>query len=72
MYICLMIARSHITEIGNLLSHFPVVALLGARQTGKTTLAKQIESDLGTKTIYLDLEMNSDLYKLELVGKLAK
>ena len=32
--------RSHITAIKKLLAHNPVVALLGARQVGKTTLAK--------------------------------
>ena len=44
------------------LQHFPCVALLGPRQVGKTTLAKQI-GQLGN-TLYLDLERPSDLAKL--------
>lgn len=39
-----------------LLKHFPVVALIGARQVGKTTLAKEIWEDF----TYLDLEKPSD------------
>ncbi|WPR73924.1 ATP-binding protein [Algoriphagus sp. NG3] len=41
---------------------FPVTGIVGPRQVGKTTLAKQLL--LGTKVIYLDLEKNSDLNKL--------
>ncbi len=40
----------------------PAVVLLGARQVGKTTLAKAIARDL--KSIYLDLEAPEDLLKL--------
>ncbi len=40
----------------------PVVVLLGARQVGKTTLAKTIAADL--ESIYLDLEAPADLLKL--------
>jgi predicted AAA+ superfamily ATPase len=40
----------------------PAVALLGARQVGKTTLAKSIASE--TDSIYLDLEAPEDLLKL--------
>jgi predicted AAA+ superfamily ATPase len=42
---------------------FPVVAILGPRQCGKSTLAKTIISD-DDSFIYLDLEKNSDLNKL--------
>jgi predicted AAA+ superfamily ATPase len=38
------------------------VALLGARQVGKTTLAKTISK--GREAIYLDLESPEDLLKL--------
>lgn len=42
-------------KILNLLKIFPVVIILGARQTGKTTLAKQVAPDFH----YLDLEKPS-------------
>ena len=44
------------------LAQFPAVALLGARQVGKTTLAKIIAKD--HHSIYLDLEAPEDLQKL--------
>ena len=43
---------------------FPVTVLLGARQIGKTTLAKSIRDRLERPSIYLDLEIPSDLQKL--------
>lgn len=43
----------------------PVVALLGPRQVGKTTLALSIGERVNSKTCsYLDLELDSDLNKL--------
>ncbi len=43
----------------------PVVALLGPRQVGKTTLALKIAEDKNDKkTSYLDLELDTDLAKL--------
>jgi hypothetical protein len=44
------------------ISRIPAVALLGARQVGKTTLAKTIAKD--RNSIYLDLESPEDLLKL--------
>ncbi len=44
------------------LSEMPAVALLGARQVGKTTLAKSLSQTMDT--LYLDLESPSDLLKL--------
>ncbi|PZX50721.1 hypothetical protein LV84_03913 [Algoriphagus ratkowskyi] len=44
------------------ISQFSVTGIVGPRQVGKTTLAKQLL--LNTNTIYLDLEKNSDLNKL--------
>lgn len=46
------------------LAAFPAVALLGPRQSGKSTLAKMILEPLGNKALYLDLERPSDLRKL--------
>jgi len=45
------------------INHNPVVALLGARQVGKTTLAKTITAEM--PSIYLDLEAPRDLSKLQ-------
>ena len=45
------------------LRHFPVVALLGPRQVGKTTLARTVARKLG-HVIYLDMERPSDAAKL--------
>ena len=44
--------------------HSPAVAILGARQVGKTTLAKQIGSAQKKECIYLDLENPLDARKL--------
>jgi len=57
-----MIVRSIIDNLNQDLSNMPAVALLGARQVGKTTLAKVIAND--HEAIYLDLEAPEDLLKL--------
>ena len=44
------------------LEWMPVVALLGSRQVGKTTLARELK--LEKEVHYLDLERPSDLAKL--------
>lgn len=44
------------------MQHTPAVALLGARQVGKTTLAQTIACD--RNSLYLDLESPEDLLKL--------
>lgn len=46
------------------LKHNPVVALIGSRQCGKSTLAKHLLAK-NKQGIYLDLERPSDLQKLE-------
>lgn len=46
------------------LDRFPVVALLGSRQTGKTTLAKEAVRRRTPKAVYLDLELPGDAAKL--------
>ncbi|MBU1167959.1 MAG: ATP-binding protein [Proteobacteria bacterium] len=51
-------------EIKDRLLDFPVVALLGPRQCGKSTLAKQLLQPM-KDVIYLDLEKPSDARKLE-------
>lgn len=51
-------------EVKESLKDFPVVALLGPRQCGKSTLAKQLLLTMD-KTSYIDLEKPSDIRKLE-------
>lgn len=46
------------------LTQIPIVALLGSRQVGKTTLAKYLQTATEKETIYLDLESDEDLTKL--------
>lgn len=43
---------------------FPAVGMIGARQVGKTTLAREIASKANGPAIYLDLERPSDRAKL--------
>ena len=55
-----MIKRHISSLIKKRLKNYPVVALLGARQTGKTTLAKTFSG------IYFDLELEHDCLRLDL------
>jgi len=57
-----MIERRITSELADLVDHFAAVALLGPRQVGKTTLAKQFGDT--RPSIYLDLELDSDRRKL--------
>lgn len=52
-------------EIIRGLKNNPVIAILGPRQCGKSTLAKQIIKNSEKEVVYLDLERPSDLAKLE-------
>ena len=52
------------TSIEKRLKHNPAVALLGARQVGKSTLARHILKK-HKHSIYLDLEKSSDRQKIE-------
>ena len=60
----MIISRQMEATIASDLKYFPVVAILGPRQSGKTTLAKAIIADR-RDTLYLDLERPSDLAKLQ-------
>jgi predicted AAA+ superfamily ATPase len=51
-------------EIHQLVNFFPVVAIVGPRQVGKTSLVKTIRKDLKKASLYLDLENPDDLIKL--------
>lgn len=57
-----MIERRLASTILNRIQNFPAVVILGPRQVGKTTVAKQIAKEYNS--IYLDLELPSDLEKL--------
>jgi uncharacterized protein len=59
-----MITRAIQTQVQQALTFFPAVGIVGPRQVGKTTLAKIIEQTLDMPTLFLDLERDSDRYKL--------
>lgn len=60
-----MVTRQYDVQLGKLLKQFPAVCLLGPRQSGKTTAAKNFLKTYKGKSIYLDLESYSDLQKLD-------
>ncbi|QMW00107.1 ATP-binding protein [Spirosoma foliorum] len=60
-----MIDRAIITRVKENLTFFPIVSIIGPRQVGKTTLAKQLSGQLSKPTLYLDLELATDAQKLE-------
>lgn len=59
-----MIERKYKDHILSLAEYFPVIGILGPRQVGKTTLAKQLIKTGFKKCVYLDLEKPSDYEKL--------
>ena len=63
-YIGCMIDRTLLPGLLRTLRTFPAVAILGARQTGKTTLARTLTRVLNRESIYLDLENPIDREKL--------
>ena len=58
-----MIKRNLQEKISASLKQFPVVGIIGSRQTGKTTLAKLFRKQ-HANSVYLDLELPSDQNKL--------
>lgn len=59
-----MLERQIKSKLLALLKQFPVVAIHGARQTGKTTLAKMVTPEIPKPTVYIDLENPADLNRL--------
>ena len=59
-----MITRTRLKEIAESLEYFPVVGIIGPRQVGKTTIAKEISKIIKKETIYIDLENPRDIAKL--------
>lgn len=58
-----MVIRTLQKELQSALFEMPVVALLGPRQVGKTTLSLQIAGNQPKKTHYFDLESDADFNK---------
>ena len=57
--------RRHLQTLTDRLRHYPVVAILGARQVGKTTLARQLVDGLSGPATMFDLENPRDLARLD-------
>ncbi|GAB4017951.1 ATP-binding protein [Spirosoma migulaei] len=60
-----MIQREIETTLVDQLHFQPAVALLGPRQVGKTTLAKEIQTRFDKPTVYFDLESSQDWQKFQ-------
>ena len=60
-----MIPRArHLDRLAKLLDNHPVVAILGARQVGKTTIARQLAESFEGPAVHFDLEDPDDLARL--------
>ncbi len=53
--------EAHLANLKSLIRQFPVVALIGARQVGKTTLAQMLTRQWKEKTHFFELESPLDL-----------
>jgi len=54
----------HVSDVARLLRAYPVVALLGARQVGKTTLAAMVAQARRRPVATFDLENPTDVSRL--------
>ena len=59
-----IVRQRHLQRIDLLLNEFPVVTLLGARQVGKSTLARQLVASRPGPSTWFDLENPADLNRL--------
>jgi predicted AAA+ superfamily ATPase len=59
------ISRLLESSLAGTLENFPVTAIIGPRQCGKSTLAKHLLKGSGREYVFLDLEKPSDLQKVE-------
>lgn len=60
--------ESHLGRIRRLLRDHPVVCILGCRQVGKTTLARQVFASTRGEKAFFDLEDDADRIRLEEPG----
>jgi len=60
----MLIRERHLSAIEEMLGHHPVVAIIGARQIGKTTLARQLIKRRSDSVTVFDLEDPGDLAQL--------
>ncbi len=60
-----MIKRFVAEDVLESLKDFPIVGIVGPRQVGKTTLAKQLVAQISKPSIYLDLELPEDVMRLQ-------
>ena len=59
-----MIRREKFKSLINALESMPVVALIGSRQVGKTTLALEVSRKIKKPVTHIDLESDADFNKL--------
>ncbi|MDX2060549.1 MAG: AAA family ATPase [Gemmatimonadales bacterium] len=59
-----IVRANHQEAVSRLLRRYPVVAILGARQVGKTTLARQLAAGWPGRVTTLDLEDPRDRAQL--------
>ncbi|MFH2096772.1 MAG: ATP-binding protein [Bacteroidota bacterium] len=59
-----MIKRRITADLLELAESFPALGIIGPRQVGKTTLAKEIIKNLNKHSVYLDLENPRDIAKI--------
>lgn len=66
MYICAMIQRMTESVLAEIISNFPVLGIIGPRQSGKTTASKHLMTLLSSTIsfLYLDLENPEDAAKI--------
>jgi uncharacterized protein len=60
----LVLRSRHLTRLRTLLAESPIVAIIGARQIGKTTLARQLAQQTAAPVTMYDLEHPRDLARL--------
>jgi predicted AAA+ superfamily ATPase len=61
---CMVNRKRERSTIAELLTRYPVVGIVGARQVGKTTLATYVRRDLRTPSVFFDLENPEHLSRL--------
>lgn len=60
----MILRQAHLDQLTDRLANFPIVAMLGPRQVGKTTLARQLEAQWQGPVKHFDLEDPEDQARL--------